>query len=241
MMKNVLKIFGISLLTSAILSGCYPQPDELYYSDLDIAVTHYDLDYDFDQLSGKVCVLFDSVAHVVGEDEEDEELEEGKYDELIIREALRNLLKTNFDTVYLVKDSSDIIPGLEPDMAVTLTAWETDVYNYYYYPWGGYWYWGWGWYKSGSMKSAEQVDYYYYPWYPWGGGAYYTYTTGTVVMDMVNAAAIERPEQAEDGIVLPIIWTGIINGVASGNNADQTTRITDQIEQVFTQSPYLSN
>lgn len=224
-------------MAAFVLVGCYPKED-LYYSDLDIAVTHYDKDYDFNELSDKVCVLFDTVAHVVGEDED---LPDGKYDRQIIDDVLRNLKETGFETVYLVKDSTDIIEGQEPDMAMTITVWETDVYNYYYYPWYNYWYWGWGWYwKSGSMKSAENMDYYYYPYYPWGG-SYYSYTTGTIMLDIVNPDESGDQNRDDEPIELPIIWTGAINGILSGSSSDQETRITNEIDQVFAQSPYLFN
>lgn len=239
-MKNVLKIFGITILASAILAGCYPKED-LNYSDLDIAVSHHDVNFNFNALAGKVCVIFDTVAHVV---DEDADVPEGKYDDLIIAEVLKNLNTTAFDTVYLVKDSSDIIPGREPDMGVTITAWETDFYNYNYYPWYDYWYWGWGWgwyYKSGSLKSAQNINYYYYPWYPWGGGYYYSYTTGTIVIDIVNASEMERPNSKGDQIELPIIWTGILNGIVSDSKSGAESRISNEIEQVFTQSTYLYN
>lgn len=237
-MKKMTRIFGVSILTASILFGCYPSED-LYYSDLDVAATNYDADFNFDNLDGKICVIFDTVAHVI---DEDDEAPEGEYDDQIIAEVLKNMKNTSFDTVYLVKDSSDIIPGYEPHMALTITAWETDVYNYYYYPYYNYWYWGWGWYKkSSSLKSTEKADYYYYPWYPWGGGVTYSYTTGSIILDIVNAEEIDKPENPDDAVDLPIIWTGFINGILSGSESDQSTRIETQIEQVFTQSPYLFN
>lgn len=241
MMNQIIKTFGIIILISHVLWGCYPSED-LYYEDLDIAVSHYDTDYDFSKLSEKVCVVFDTVAHIV---DEDDELPEGEYDDLIISEVVNNLKKTGFKEVYLVKDSTDIIAGSEPHMAVTISALQTDFYSYYYYPWYDYWYWGWGWgwyWKSGSLKSADAINWYYYPWYPWGGGYYYNYSTGTIFIDLVNAEGMENPAiSTDDKIELPIIWSGIINGLISGSTSDESNRITNEIEQVFTQSPYLFN
>ncbi len=233
-MKRIIKAFGIVALAAMVLQGCYPKED-LYYADLDVSLTHYDMDYDFSAISGKVCCVLDSVAHLVDEDVTPDDT----YNRTIIEQVLENLKASNFDTVYLIKDTTDFITGREPHCVVTLTAWETDYYNYYYYPWGG-WGWGWGWYyKSGTLKSNDQADYYYYPYYPWGGSWYYSYSKGTVLVDIVSAEDIEKPGSIDDQIKLPIIWTGALNGLSSSSTSDQTKRIKTQIDQCFTQSPYL--
>lgn len=234
MMKRFIKSLGLVAIAAIVLQGCYPKED-LYYADLDVAVTHYDMDYDFSAINGKVCCIIDTIAHLVDEDD----TPDGKYDETIIKQVLENLKASKFDTVYLIRDTSDFVPGREPHFVVTLTAWETDYFNYYYYPWGG-WYWGWYWYlKSGTLKANNQANYYYYPWYPWGGSWYYAYSKGTILIDMVNAENIEQPENPDDEVKLPIIWTGALNGLVSGSTSDETKRIKDQIDQCFIQSPYL--
>lgn len=234
-MKRILQSLSIVIISAGLLISCYPS-DDVAYSDLDVAVTHYDGDFEFSNNAGKVCVIFDTVAHVV---DEDEEPEKSDYDDLIIEQVLKNVDKLGFDTVILAKQASDIV-GYSPDVAITLTLWENDYYSYYYYPYYDYWYWGW-YYKSASLKSANNIDYYYYPYYPWGGSWYYSYSTGTIIIDMVNVDEIETPDGGDDKIDLPIIWTGLVNGIVSGKVGDQTSRITNEIEQVFNQSPYLFN
>ena len=71
-------------------------------------------------------------------------------------------------------------------------------------------------------------------WYPYPGYCYpvvYTYETGTLVTVMVN-----RNETTEK----PALWVAGINGLTTGaSSADITARINRNIDQAFTQSPYL--
>jgi hypothetical protein len=36
-----------------------------------------------------------------------------------------------------------------------------------------------------------------------------------------------------------VVWTGAVNGILAGSDANMERRLTTQIGQVFTQSPYL--
>ena len=237
-MKSTIKLFSMAVFTSMLLFGCYPNED-IYYSDTDIAVTRFDDTYSF--ADAEICVLFDTVMHVV---EEGEEAKEGMNDAHMLDEIEKNLnLVYTDENVFVAKDSLDLAMKLaekgltinDVDVAVTTTVMETDYYYTGYYPWYDYWYW-WGWYKSGSLKSAENTEYYYYPWYPWGGGTYYAYTAGTIMIDMINVAAVDN-KRGE--VKLPVVWNAVINGLLSGNKTDQANRITTQVDKCFKQSPYL--
>lgn len=240
-MKSKIKLFSAAAVVSVLLFSCYPDED-IYYSDTDVAVTMFDDEFLFED--SMICVLFDTVMHVVDEDEEPKEsLNDGH----ILAEIERNLNDNSKFIVYVAKDSTDLSDQLEidgytlndVDLALTTTIMETDTYYSYYYPWYGYWGW-YGWYKkSGSLKTADNTDYYYYPSYPYyGGGTYYAYTTGTILVDMIDIKSIDRNDE---GIKLPAVWTAIMNGVLSGSISDQAGRITTQVDQCFVQSPYLNN
>lgn len=79
---------------------------------------------------------------------------------------------------------------------------------------GCYWYWGY--------------------WYPYPGYCYpmaYTYTTGSLVM------AMSDPNNTDDTTAL---WVAGINGLMSESSGiDISSRINKNIDQAFTQSPYL--
>ncbi len=235
-MKSTIKLFSMAVFVSIMLFGCYPNED-IYYSDTDVAVTRYDDKFTFEQ--DMVCVLFDTVMHVV---DEDKEPKEGVNDAHMLKEIERNLKENTKFIVYVVKDSMELInEGINPDdvdLVVTTTVMETEHYYTSYYPWYGYWGWGYGWYKkAGSLKSADNTNYYYYPYYPWYGGTYYAYTTGTIFIDMIDVKSIE---EEDDKVKLPVVWNGVMNGILSGNTTDQKNRITTQVDKCFKQSPYLN-
>jgi len=240
-MNSKIKLLTLSVLASVMLAGCYPNED-IYYSDTDIAVTRNDQSFTFKD--SMICVLFDTVMHVV---DEDDDPKEGMNDSHLISELTKNLKQNTRFITYVSKDSTELKKQLaldgrtisDIDLAVTTTAMESDYYYTGYYPWNGWWYWGWyPYWKSGSLKSTNNTNYYYYPYYPWGGGTYYAYTTGTILIDMVDVKSIKH----DNGEVkIPVIWSGIINGLLSGNKTDQANRITKQVNQCFKQSPYLKN
>ena len=237
-MKSKIKLFSTAVVVSLLLFGCYPSED-IYYSDTDVAVTRYDDGFTFED--NMICVLFDTVMHVV---DEGEEAKSGFNDGHILDEIERNLNDNSKFLVYVANDSTDLNNQLvsdgytldDVDLAVTTTIMETDNYYYYYYPWYGYWGW-YGYWKSGSLKSSKNIDYYYYPYYPWGGGTYYAYTTGTIMVDMIDVKSIDK---SDEGIKLPVVWTAIMNGILSGSVSDHAGRITTQVDQCFVQSPYLN-
>ena len=63
---------------------------------------------------------------------------------------------------------------------------------------------------------------------------YYTYQSGSVLMEMVDVARID-PEVEE----IPIIWAGIVNGVLETSETSVKNRLSNGIDQCFDQSPYL--
>lgn len=94
---------------------------------------------------------------------------------------------------------------------------------------------------TGITTSTYTVDYNDYYWY--GGGYYwgypyyygdysYSYTTGTIIVAIADL-------NKKNGDQLPVIWTGILNGVTGQSNPNGL--ITSGINQAFSQaqSPYL--
>ena len=108
------------------------------------------------------------------------------------------------------------------DVYVTAAV-ASDTYVGWVYDYWGYW----GWYPYWPPG--------YGPGYGWGYPGYwypYSYTTGSLIMGMIDARATPNPQK------VPLIWTGAVNGVL----ADATTNIaiaTAGINQAFEQSPYL--
>ncbi len=103
-------------------------------------------------------------------------------------------------------------------LAIRLTYVE-NIYAYvtYFDYWWDYW---WGW---------------YYPYYPYP--IVYTYTTGSLVLDMIDLTAPPTPGQAPN--YRPIIWNGYMTGLLTGNKSYDGNLALQAIDQAFNQSPYV--
>ncbi len=106
------------------------------------------------------------------------------------------------------------------DLGIILAATSsTNLQVYYNYSWGGYWgYPGYG---------------YYYPPY-WGGPTVEGYRTGTVFINMADPN-----EYDENQKLLATVWLGVINGLLEDTKSNIRDRLTRDINQAYTQSPYL--
>ena len=220
-MRKLFKLLMFVIPISVMFASCYPAFDATV-EELDIAVTKYDSTQDFTQLS--TFFLYDTIIYI-GEDE-DEDVDHTQEAHILatVRGNLSGMGWTE------VKDTTG---GVDADVSILISALATDVNNYYYY-WWDYWYWyPWN---------------YWYPWYP-GYPIYpvypvypsYSYTVGSVIIDMVNMDAADIPENPQEPSGrLPIVWTGAVNGILSGSDGNIEARLTKQIDQVFTQSTYLT-
>jgi hypothetical protein len=226
--KNVFLPLSVVFL---ILSSCYPVGD-LTYSDLDIAATLYDKSYysatpgseinKFQNL--KTFIVADTIIHVVASGQTDN-LSRAN-DAFVLEQIRLNMIKVGFTEI------TDTTVA-KPDLVITTTAISSENEVYMWYPYWG-WYWGYGYYPYSTIntKSANYYNDYYYPWY--GYGSSYTYTTGTLLMEMVEASRID-PANNE----IPVIWSGILNGLLGDTQSSTKSRVSKGIDQCFNQSPYL--
>jgi len=90
----------------------------------------------------------------------------------------------------------------------------TSSENYVYYP--GYWYGYYGWY------------------YPWYGGYSYSYSTGSLFVTMIDREKIDEPNKISGAV-----WAGTINGLLDDSYGNIAVRVTEGIDKMFGQSPYL--
>jgi len=81
------------------------------------------------------------------------------------------------------------------------------------------------WVSGGCYSSWYS---WYYPYYGWCYPVYYTYDIGTVLIAMVD------PSESKNAL-----WVAALNGILEDTNAGIADRLTDGIDQAFTQSPYL--
>ncbi|ESU24739.1 hypothetical protein FEDK69T_02910 [Flavobacterium enshiense DK69] len=192
------KILTLALMASFLLFSGCYPDGAENTEDFDIVYTSYDQGYNF-QNAGTYSMPDEIV--ILGDSEEPEFIPDIYADE-IIANIERNL--SNLGWTRVTNDAN-------PDVQLLLGSWTTTTISYWG---GGYWcYWD--------------------PYYC-GGGWYYpypvvtSYTTGTLVMDMV----VNQTAGGKKGV-----WTGALNGLFEGNF--DGSRITKGINQAFAQSPYL--
>jgi len=81
------------------------------------------------------------------------------------------------------------------------------------------------WVSGGCYSSWYS---WYYPYYGWCYPVYYTYDIGTMLIVMID------PSESRNAL-----WVAALNGILEDTNAGIADRLTDGIDQAFTQSPYL--
>lgn len=189
-----------------LLGSCYPT-FERSVEEYDIVGTIFDTETDFTQKT--TFILEDEVRLIwdtAGTTDPPEYPEE-------LLDGIVSATKRNLFSYGWVEAA----PNDTPDVHVSTAITTVNVNGTIWYP--GYPWWGWGG---------------YYPWYPGGGVAYYSYTTGTVFIDMVD---VERSVTENRPI---IIWNSLINGLVSSYETNNIRRVDENIDQAFTQSPYLN-
>lgn len=196
------------LFLTGLLASCYPEKERTV-SDLDLMGTRFADGIDFQ--SYKTYLLHDSVI-IVYDTTEDAPEYPTETANLIL-----NTMKTNLMNYGWI----EVTAGDTPDVYIEASSWNSKVVGAVYYP--GYGYPGWGYPGWG------------YPgWgYPGYGTSYYSYTTGTVMMHMVDVKNYPNDDSAP-----AIMWTGGLNGILTSSN--DNARIENAINQTFIQSPYLN-
>ncbi len=220
-------IYLFLLMTAAVLSACYPADNDITYEDMDIALTVYDKDYyspgeynyyqDF-----QTFIVPDTVVHIIEEGVDDEISR--AYDKYIIDQVRSNLVKLG----YAEETDPDTNPA---EIAITVSVTTSEHIVYDWYP---YWAWFWVSVKKGEAAyTASTED--NYPWYPYyGNGTSYSYTSGTIILEMADVAKIDASTEK-----IPLIWAGVISGAVGGPEESIRNRISAGIDQCFNQSPYL--
>ena len=172
--------------------------------DYDVVTTLYDPEYDFTK--DKTYSLPDTIIHIT--EEGDDTKISRQYDSYILEQVNSQMQLRGFRKI------TD--PTVElPDVAIILRAISTTTYQAYSsYYWGGYW--G-GW---------------YYPWY--GGTTVYSYTTGSLLIDMLDVDKIDLEQE-----IYPTAWIAGINGLLGDTGSGTKTRLSTSIGQAFVQSPYI--
>jgi len=212
------------LVLTGLATGCYPDKID-YVDEYDLAATTYDKDADFGSYS--TFTVVDTIVHVTEDGEDDPELSR-THDDLILG-LVRDNMSGNGYTEIPDPDSLTM-----PDLIFFLEAVSSKNYQY----WGGYYggYYGgyWGWYPGWDYWYPGYPGYPWYPYYPWNPGYITSYTTGTLVVKMLDAHTFDTEERTAR-----VLWVGVIDGLLSGSKENTAARLEKQVNQLFVQSEYL--
>lgn len=200
------KRISIVLIVASVLllGGCYPHGPE-YVEDLDVVLTSHKAEYDF--LAKVTYAMPDRIVKITGDIAEGED--PSFIPDINAQKILTTIANNMADLGWQRVDVED-----SPDLLLLPAAWETTTIYYWYDYWYGWWYGGY---------------YPYWPYYP--PVSYSSYTTGTLLM-----ALIDPDVTGTNGNPINQ-WAGAINGLLTGTyNAN---RINKAIDKAFAISPYL--
>ena len=209
--KVLPRLYIVWILAAAVLlfNSCYYDYG-LSVEEYDVVATFFDTETNFGKFHS--YAMPDSIIHLVEEGKEDDITRE--YDELILTQINDNMQALGYQKMENPTEDN------KPDVVLLVAVTTMEHYQAYY----NYYWWGWGWYPGWGI---------WYPWYP--GGAVYNYSTGTVLIDMVD---IENANIEEEK--LPAIWVAAINGLLGDKSRNVRNRLITNIDQCFKQSPYLA-
>jgi hypothetical protein len=205
-----MSLFFLAMLLILALSACYSDYG-MSTKDYDVVATLYDSNFDFTKV--KTYTMPDTIIHIVEEGEESNLSR--KYDSFILKEVA---LQMEYRQIQRIP-AAEVDPNNPPDVVIALRATSSDYYQAYYSYYWGYPIYGWGW---GG----------YYPWY--GGTTVYSYSTGTIFIDMIDVEEIDMPNEE-----YPTVWFASINGLLGDTSTGTQQRLSSSIDQAFLQSPYI--
>ena len=207
---------ALGLVLSA--AACYPGDGPANVQDLDVVLTVHDEEVNF--ASFQTFAMPDTVVHVSG-DENDDIIDLSRaYDDLIL-----DLVAANMAAVGYTRELDPETNGADLIMLVGAIGVERTEY-WAYQGWWGYWGWYPGWGYPGYPGYGPGYGWYYPPGYV--GST--TFEQGSVVLTLVDP-------NGGDGEAIPVVWGGAIAGLLGYGGEE--ARITNTINQAFTQSPYL--
>ncbi|MEG0794955.1 MAG: DUF4136 domain-containing protein [Odoribacter sp.] len=210
-MKRLLFLLLAGLFAQLIVS-CYPEGAD-NIKDYDVAITNYDKSADFGTFS--TFSIPDSIVYFSNDKEA---APSHQFDSIIIKQVTKHFADRGYTQIDNPTSEEDEIPSF----VVAISAFSNVNYSYFVDNWYNNWNWYWGSWWGNSFSP-------YYPWYP---VSVYSYRTGSVTIEMISTA-----ERSDDK--LNVVWTGIADGLLQGSNSFILSRINSQLDQCFTQSPYL--
>lgn len=225
----------LAVIISLFSTACYEYHEDTYLDELDITLTYYDTNFNFQQYN--TFAIRDSVG-IISDYLSDSEID-AFYRAGGGNDAIKALVRSNMTDLGFTEVTED----QNFDLGINLVVAAVENTEYYSYGWwyGYYGYYGWyygGWYP-----------YYGYPWYP----VSYTYQRGALLMEIVEGESVRDYREWADGKTqgeienadpdevpdINFIWQSVLSGVAGTEKSYNKQRTERGINEAFDQSPYL--
>lgn len=223
-MKRLLFLLLTGLFAQLLVS-CYPEGAD-NTEDYDVAMTSYDRDKEPGYFASlKTFSMPDTIVYFVNKN--DEIKGNHQFDQAIL-----DLVAKKFESIGYQRINGSATN--KPDFFVTVSAFSNVNYYFVNNNWYNYWGWypGWDWYGWGNIGGWYWPD--FGPYYPWGPISIFSYRSGSIVIDMLDPAHVN-----ESSNKIPVLWSGIADGIIAGSANSILQRAETQINQCFEQSPYL--
>jgi hypothetical protein len=203
-------LFIILLLGMLFIGSCtfYPSNTELNEEQL-VDITKYDVTADFKSFN--TFAIVDSISVIKNNDSSHVLTPEAQQ---ILNRIIQNMETRGYTRV--TKDEN-------PDLAINVSV--IEVTNVYYYP-GWYWTY-WGYYDPYYWGYPG-----YYYWYPYYPPVIAYYSTGTVIIDLLDLKNAPIHDNK-----LYLIWTAYIRALMNYNHSMED--LLENIDQCFIQTPVL--
>jgi hypothetical protein len=209
-MKRKIKMLATEAAVVFMMScATYPGLDSRLAEDL-VDITKYDVKTDFTQF--KTFSIVDSVSVINNKDS-------SKVLDSQAQALLNQIIGDMKSRGYTKVDRKTGNPNLGINVGVVKI---TNVS--YYYPG---WYWNYGYYNPAYWGYS--IYEYWYPYYP---PEVTSYSTGTVIIDMVDLKNVPHHDNK-----LYIVWVAIIRGLMTGYHSTQD--VLDNVDQCFAQTPQI--
>jgi hypothetical protein len=220
---RVLTVAVAIAAVSVVMFSCYPNSPESA-EEFDVVATFYDQDADFSAFSTFYCRL-DSIVQIMIPGGQNRELTH-EYDAGLLGQIRDDLESRGYSRVADPQ-------ATPPDMAVLVSAAATTEYDpYASSPWFSYW----GSWFADSLGVDVGVTWGLdYSWY--SGSVVYSYDVGALVVLLVDTRNIDTIQNKDE---LNVLWMGSFNGLLSGSSVAIKARVSNAIDQMFEQSPYLT-
>lgn len=213
-------------LTSAsvVMFSCYPNSPE-NADEFDVVATFYDQDANFGAFT-TFASRTDSILQIEIPGVENIQLSH-EYDEDLLKQ-----INDAFEGRGYTRETDP--QQNKPDMAVLVSAAASTEYN----PYGSSpWYSFWGSWFADSLGVNVDVNWGLdYSWY--SGSVVYSYDVGALVILLLDITNVDETTERAD---IPVLWMGTFNGLLSGSSVAIGGRVSNAIDKMFAQSPYLTN